>query len=46
MNNFVLSNIEVDLIDPQPVEYSITMFKKFYGKVFSVLVFTKNLIKE
>jgi hypothetical protein len=46
MNNFVLNNIEVDLLTPAPTEYSISLFKHFHGKVSSALIFTRNLAKE
>ncbi len=46
MNNFVLSNIEVDYFNPTSNEYNITFFKHFHGKISSVLIFTQNLAKE
>ena len=47
MNNFVLNNIEVDMLaPPATAEYSISLFKNFHGKVSSALIFTRNLTKE
>ena len=46
MNNFVLNNIEVDYFSPVSNEFTINMFRGFYGKLSSVLIFTQNIAKE
>lgn len=43
MNNFVMTNIEVDTISYNLNDFRITMFKHFYGKFYSALILKSNL---
>jgi hypothetical protein len=43
MNNFVMINIEVDSISFNSNDFRISLFKNYYGKVYSALVLKSNL---
>lgn len=43
MNNFVMTNIEVDMISFNANDFKISLFKNYNGKVFSALVLKSNL---
>jgi len=43
MNNFVMTNIEVDSISFNANDFKITLFKNYFGKVFSALTLKSNL---
>ena len=43
MNNFMMTNIEVDSINFSMNDFKITLFKNYFGKVYSALVLKSNL---
>ena len=46
MNNFVMNGVEIDSINFNSHEFTISMFKNFHGKFYSAMILTEKLAPQ